>query len=252
MSITAVQEGAGNTTDGGTTVSYTFGSNVTAGNLIVVGYGGYRGTTNDPPVVGDISKSAGTATVGAFSMDGVCNYNHEGTNYIGGALYSAIVTGSGSCTIQIAGAPAGSYVWTGVTELNASNGWDASRVEMANNNQSGASGGPDAGSLTSVGGAYMAAVCATNTSSNTAHTEDAAWTLVYEVEDGSVHGTGAFIRRIVTVGTTDNGNWTAPTTVQWTACGAVYKEAAGASSILEDSDWYQPLSAKELPIVSVW
>lgn len=223
MAIAHVQSG-GTATDNATSASRATASNVTAGGLLVIEVTCYKGANNDPFVVGDISKSAGTATVGAFTLDIQRNFNYTGSFYMNTAIFSCLVTGTGTCTITVGGAPSGSY-WNVVVGEFSGN-WDAARVEATNSAEA-TTGAPSSGDATSAGAALFIGGLTTNTAVSTTHTQDAAFSLMDEEEDGSAHITGAGIYEIVGGGTTDAASWTAPTTAEWAAVVAVYKEAAG-------------------------
>jgi hypothetical protein len=218
---------AGTPTDSATSGSVEFPGNVTAGNLITIQVSAFK-PSNDAFVVGDITKSAGTATLGAFTLDRGHNFNYTGTEHLNTAVFSCLVTGSGSCTINVGGAPAGSFFNVTCSEWSSTVGWDAARVEAVNSAQA-ASGAPDSGNATSVGnGLYIGGV-STATSGSTTHTQDGSFTLIDEEENGAAHITGAGIYRIVSAGTTDSASWTAPTTVPYAAVVVLYREAAVAA-----------------------
>ena len=87
---------------GATTVSRAFPSNVTAGNLIVVACvralvsGG-----SDAFVSTDCAKLSGTATIGTVALDVALNFDVGGSNFGQVGIFSAIVTGSGSLTMEM-------------------------------------------------------------------------------------------------------------------------------------------------------
>ncbi len=223
MAITAGQQG-GTPTDNATSAARATASNVTAGNLLVIAVSCFK-ESNDAFVVGDISQSAGTATVGSFSLDVQRNYNYTGAAYLDSAIFSVLVTGTGSCTITVGGAPTGSYWNVAVGEFSSDVGWGADRLEDSDFGEN-TTGAPATGDGTSAGHAVFIGALTTGTSGVTTHTQDAAFTLIDEEEDGLNHATGGGIYRIVTGGTTDAASWTAPTTVAWSAALAVYKETA--------------------------
>lgn len=220
--INDVQIG-GSPTDSATSASHAFGSNVTAGNLLVIEVSAFK-PSNDAFTVSDISKSAGTATLGAFSLDVSNNFNASGSDYINTAVFTCLVTGTGSCTINVGGAPAGSFFNVAVLELSSSVGWGASRLESSNT-ATGATGASSSGNAASTGAAVFIGGLSTYTNTTTAHTQDAAFSLMDEEEDVA-HMTGAGIFRIVNSAETDAASWTAPTTFPWSAVVAVYKENA--------------------------
>ena len=220
MTITVAQS-TGASADNATSIAKATTSNVTAGNRLIILVGKYS-PSSDVIVVGDISKSAGTCTLGSFALDKVITGT---TNYFYAAIFSAEITGSGSCTITVGGGPAGSY-------------WNIALIEMASSlgvptleNTNGAAantGAPDSGNVTSAGAALFVGSLTTDITSATTHTIDAAYSLVFEQEDGLNHLGGAFGYRIVSTGTTDSASWTAPTTQEYSIALAVYQEPATA------------------------
>jgi len=216
-------QASGGVADSTTLVAEPFTVNVTAGSLIVVLCGKYTPTV-DAFVAGDCTKSAGTATIDTPTLDVSLNFNYAGTDCIAVGIWSALVTGSGSLTMQVGSSVAGSFFIIGVNEYSGN--WDGSRLEDSSS-ASAATGAPNSGDSTSAGAALFVGVTTTTTNAPTTHTLDGAYTLIFEEEDGSTHATGSTGDQIVAVGTTDSFSLTAPTTERFAAALAVYKEAAG-------------------------
>lgn len=235
MTITAVgsQEG-GVTQDSASAVSRAFGSNVAAGNLIVVLC--FKDIGGSAFVAGDCTKSAGTATVGTITLDKELRFDlGGGSDQVAVGAWSCLVTGAGSCTMQVSSA-AGTYFGLGTGEYNATLGWDASRLEATNTGSSATDNwtAGDTGNGTSAGGALFMGVLASNGSSSKVLTPDASFTQIFEQEDASLHIVGSTQRRIVSSGTTDAANWTLEAGSGWrgyAAALAVYKEVAPAAGI---------------------
>lgn len=232
--MAAFVQGTGVAADNATSISRAYAGNVTAGSLLSIVVSAYKGVTNDPFVLGDITKSAGTATLSAFSIDVNLNENaSSGTTYVNTAIISAIVTGTGSCTIQAAGMPAGSYSWIAVSEFSGN--WDGSRFEDSSTSQNtGASGtAPNSGDADSAGAGLFVGGCGSYSSANpSSFTEDAAFSSIFASTNGSTSHVGEAIYRIVGSATTDSASWTAPTGFAWNAAVAVYKEAAGGGLVV--------------------
>lgn len=224
MTVTVVQS-RGASADNATSIVLAFLSNVTVGNIIQIGISKYS-PSSDAPIVGDISKSAGTCTLGSFAMD---KTNTGTTNFFYTAIFKAEVTGTGSCTITVGGAPAGSYWNITIIESNSTLG--VMTLENTNGASAG-TGAPDSGNVTSAGAALFFGVLTTDITAVTTHTIDAAFTLVYEQEDGLNHLGGASGYRIVSTGTTDSASWSAPTTKAYTISLGVYNEPAASVTIL--------------------
>ncbi len=230
LAASAAGLAGGNFGNNTTSVTRSMGS-VTAGQLVVV-YGMKFSPTADAFVAGDVTKSAGTATIGTVSLDRT-NGGDDGTAtaYAYAGIWSAIVTGSGTLTMQVGGAAAGSYILIAAEAFNGS--WDASRVEAVNGSlvTTNSTSSTSTGNVTSAGAAVMAAAIQLNTNAATTITPDAAFTTVYENETGT-DDNGSAIYRIVGSGTTDAGDWTHGTNHNGTASAIVaYKEVAGSSSV---------------------
>ena len=178
MAIVRVQGNLGANIDAAAgPISKAFSVDVTAGNLLVICLSKYSNTTNDPPVVGNISKSAGTATLGSFTLDKVASQLYAGAEYIHSAIFSAPVTGSGSCTISIAAGSA-TYYWS--LSISEYSGVDVSgtRVDTtaSNSGTSGTSGA--SGSFTTAGSSLIIAAGACDTGSSHQMTAGTSFTAV--------------------------------------------------------------------------
>lgn len=233
MTITRVAAQAGGATvDLSTTASRAFPSNVTAGNLVWIAAGKYDPNSPSTFVVGDCTKSAGTATIGAITLDCVLNV---GSIAVG--IWSALVTGSGSLTLQVSNA-ATVYSAIGSDEWASSIGWDASRREDFKTG-SGTATTQATASMTSAGAAGFVGVTCLDASGNISdYSQTGAYTRVYLETDGSVHEPGCIFSALVGTGTSQvastsnslNGSQL------YVAAGVVYKEATGgAAPQLEDT-----------------
>lgn len=210
--ITPIQEG-GTTTPSASSGSRVMASNITAGNLIVVVACAQKGGI-DPFVVGDVAQSAGTATVGTWSLDIAEEVDSAFDPHVG--IFSTIVTGTGSATFTVTGV-AGDYWVIAVGEYNSSTGWNSSRLEDTAS-ATGASDTPSSGDGTSAGVAlFIGGTCLDNAATIT---EDAAFALIDEEQNGEPEASA--IRRIVTTGTTDAASWSVSAD-DWAAALAVYK-----------------------------
>lgn len=231
MTIAAVGgQLGGQVADSATSVSRAFGSNVSAGSLIIVVCEKFA-NSQDVFVAGDCTKSAGTATLDTITLDKEVSVQADTSQWVHTGIWSALVTGAGSCTMQVAGAVTGSYLHIATGEFTGS--FDGSRLETSNSNSTTSDSTTSAGTGngTSAGAAMFVAGVAINTGSNIAVTEDAAFSLIAEEQDGTAHVVGSAIYRIVTSGTTDEGSWTiGSANTGWCAALAVYKEAAGGAT----------------------
>lgn len=235
MAITRVQS-TKTAVDGGTSVSVAFPSNVTAGNLIVVAV--FRGSNqaqgSSPILATDCTKSAGTATIGTFVRDSFLEQSLGANGYSNVAVLSAEVTGTGSCTIQVANGPSSSY-W-GLMPVEYSNA-DTSGTRLADSTTgSGSSTTPLTTSGTSGGPGVFVGVMTTFQSGATTITPQAAFSQIQEEEDGTLHQVGASEDQIVTADTTDAAEWTISPTGSWCAALAIYKEVS--SSVIYAAGYY--------------
>lgn len=229
---TSVQAG-GSFTDSAANMDQATGSNVTSGNLLVIPVAKLNVTgSSDPFLLADLSKTAGTATIGTITLDVSRNYNYTGTNYIAVGIYSVPITGTGSCTMRCA-LGTDQYGSIGYQELSgvdvtASRCEDFASAEGANSGVA----APDSGNADSAGGAVFIGALGDVLTGSGDHVEDGAFSLIYE-QNSTDHMPASFIRRIVATGTTDAASWTAPVNDNpWVAAVAVYKDAAagGGSS----------------------
>lgn len=239
MTITAVGSQAGGATpvDSGTSIARAFGSNVTAGNLIVVVCVKYTPST-DAFVSGDCTKSAGTATVGTIRFTTPVQIETEG-GFASVGIWYVDVTGTGSCTMTVAGAVAGSYLLLATSEWAASTGWTAaSCLEDDATSSSGTNSATSATStdlISAAGGLFIGGL-SVNSGSTVTITPEAAFTEIYESQDGSAHQVGSMIYRISSGALTDAVEWAMSGTSEgWSAAGALFKETTpggGGGSIV--------------------
>jgi len=228
MTITVVQSG-GTLTDNATNGSRVFASNVTSGNKLVLMAFRYADTDSTDYTAGDLTKTAGTSTVANIARQAFAHINYQTTFYIGCAVWTADVTGTGSLTVQAAGAASNYHGVIGV-ELNASNGWDAGFVEdTAQNETASDNTNASSGNADSAGAAIFLGVLATSNNGGTVTiTPDAAFTQILESQDEDTHAAGSTMYRIVTGATTDSFDWTISNNLGWTVAGVVLKEVAAA------------------------
>lgn len=235
MTISQVSGQAGGVTvDGSGTISRAYPSNVTVGNVICVAAGKYD-LSSVTFSAGDVAKSAGTATIGAFTLHATDQNGSDLPHNV--AVWTALVTGSGSLTLTVTGT-AGSYWWLGTDELTSDVGFDSSREEATA--QTNPVGGADStpqftGNMTSAGGAAFFGAIELSTGSNISDlTEDAAFTRIYREPDGTAHVVGIVMVRIVSSGTTDRIESSSTTTgnVPYIGAGVVLKEIGAAGDTL--------------------
>lgn len=119
----------GVTGNGSRTATLAYGSNVTAGNLLVAVLSKFTGGASEVPTQADVSTSAGTATVGTWTMDAEQQVRASPDGYIAVGIWSVPVTGNGSCTVSVALGANGYYILS-LYELVSPNVTD-SRVDVS-------------------------------------------------------------------------------------------------------------------------
>lgn len=228
MAITAAQAAGGSTQDNAAAIARAFGSNVTAGNRVVMAVAKFNAAQR-VFVAGDCTKTAGSSTLGAIVLEHQFVYNDTGGTsggYIHTGIWSAAVTVGGSLTLSVA-ADASSYMLCGQMEFASSAGALSSSTV---NQSSAASGAPSTGSVTPARyEAVVIGVLAVSGSGTTTITPDAAFTQAYEEENGGTSMTGSVIYRIITSGSA-TPNWNPPTTFAWCAAAASLVEPAAAAN----------------------
>lgn len=230
MTISRVGTQAGGTfADSATSISRAFGSNVTAGNVV---WFAATVTDNHTFVAGDLTKSAGTATLDTIRL--VHQRAQDMVGYfVSNALWCAKVTGSGSLTLQAGGAAAGSYWVAASGEITSTIGFDSNPIETQNANGTGTDSSSPAttGNGTSAGGAYFLAMLGVGCPGVVTITLGGSFSTAYNESSGA-HMVGEASDRIVSAGTTDQGSWTlAGTTDGWCAVLGVIKESASAPAL---------------------
>jgi hypothetical protein len=210
-----------------TSVARAYPNNVAAGSLLTITGGVLTIGANDPPTAGDLTKSAGTATLGTVSRDAVSTRDLGGGYYIHVAQFSVIVSGAGSLTVTLAGGANGASAWLAVDEYTGT--WDDSRlVDTAAAN--GDSAAPDSGNADSAAAAlFFGGLVHINAASGSNASEDGAFSLIAEQNSTTTQVGWSSIARIVTGATTDAASWTTNNPVGWAAALAVYREVAPKS-----------------------
>lgn len=214
-------QAAGTTHDGAANFTHATVSTVTAGSMIVISAARWKAGDANPYVAGDCTKSAGTATIGTVQLERSAGVSSGGAQAYG--VWTALVTGSGTLTMQVSH-NATAYGSLAVAEYSGT--WDGTRTEATNGTANGSGSPADSGNATSAGEAVFIGSLVTTEGSASAITQDAAFSLLYEDEDGSNRVQHSFIERIVASGTTDSASW-ATTGAFFSAGVAVLKEGAG-------------------------
>jgi len=206
-----------------TSATKAFTANVTAGNLVVIACYAFKSTT-DAFVAGDITKSAGTATIGTVQLDktqvGVA------ATVISAAIWSVPVTASGSLTLQVGGFP-GTQDWGFVIFELSGVDTSSGRAVSTNGGDGNSNGNVTSGNVTTTGGGFLVGAMADDSGGAVTITEDGAWTNRGEEENGALFCIGAVASRTVTTGTTDDASWTLGAGWgPWVAAAVAYKDAS--------------------------
>jgi hypothetical protein len=227
VTISVVQEGALVNVDNAATIADSTASNVTSGNLVVFAVFGFS-TVAPAFVSGDVTQTAGTATVTDIRLDRTQEWEESTNNWLSVAIFSAVVTGSGTLTLSCA-LPTGSYYSSTLCEYSTSGSWPTSAARVADTdgqNQTTATTAWTTPDVTSSGEAlFVGGVCSNSSTNPTTYTPDAAWTEIIEETEGGADQPGTVIRSIVTSGTTDAASGTCSQTVQHTSAVVVYAPA---------------------------
>lgn len=212
-----------------TSVARAYPNNVAAGSLLTIMAGVMTAGANDPPVAGDLTKTAGTATLGTIARDAISTGDVGSGYYVHAAIYSVIVSGAGSLTLTLAGGANGAACWLAVDEYTGT--FDASRLvdsAVANGDDS----APSSGDADSPGAAlFIGHASFTNAAVGAAATEDAAFSLIGEQNASSTQLGFSSIARIVTGATTDAASWATSNPTGWATALAVYREVAPKSRL---------------------
>ncbi len=205
-----------------------FPNNVAAGSLLTIVGWCYTGSTDDRPVLGDLTQTAGTAVLGPISRDLVNTRDVGASNFLHEIHYSVIVKTSGSLTLTLNGGASGLSCYLAFDEYTGT--WDEKRVvDMAAANGDGTP--PSSGNATSTGpGLFVGGLMHINATTGSAATEDGAFTLIDEEDSTPSNVGGSAISRIVTGATTDAAEWSMSALVAWIATLVVYQEAEAAAS----------------------
>jgi hypothetical protein len=205
VSITPVQMSAGNSAASGSSINDSL-TGVTAGNYLVV-FAWIASGSGHTFLTSELTKSAGTATIGAVSIAGQHSYDPTGGGQTADeVIFIVPITGSGDLTLHLApGSTAGLEIGMEEVDFGSDPVVEDSDTYEDNNPGSTYDTTPD---VTAAGDAYFAAVMACGTSNNGTITQDSPWVVVHEQETGSTYITGSAIRQVESGGLTDGAGWT--------------------------------------------
>jgi hypothetical protein len=223
-----VQEIATATADGVTAITKAYTSNVTAGNLLVITCGRFN-ATQVAFTAADCTMSAGTATLGTITLD--THAEATPTEAIESAVWSVPVLVGGSVTIRIAGST-GAYFELNINEYSSVDvsGTRVAGTPTSGSSNTGTSPATAAGVTTSSDSLFIGAVATDYAGTNLAPVAGNSFTLIGSSVNGTLHQTGASVRKIVTGASTDSLSVSLATTSLngWCACLVAYKAAAAS------------------------
>jgi len=207
----------------GATTSATFPGEVSPGSLIVVCVNKTDASGSFAEIVAaDLTKTGGTATIGAIALDKKSTARTYGAYRMQSAIFSFPVTAGGSLTMRIAGASAGGSCLISISEFLGEFRDALWTWATAEGNDS--TGAPTTSAMNGSHSGVFVGMVSTGTTGATTHTVGVDYTQIYEEENGSSYATGSMEFRIVSAFTKDAADWVAPTTVPWTAAGVFYIE----------------------------
>jgi hypothetical protein len=229
MTITAVsgQQGGTVTDNNATGTAGAYAGNVTAGNLVIISASMFE-TSAAAFVAGDCTKASGTATLGTISLD----KQITGTNIAAG-IWSAIVTGTGSLTMQVGGA-SGDYWVVSHAEFASTLGWDSSRVHDSKTG-SGNSTTHLTASMSSTGAAIFYGQSALEGVGEDPTAPQSGYTLIFEEENGGLHQVGSSEYKIVSSSNSDTTGDNGTGALPFVVAGVVYQEVGGGTAALGGS-----------------
>jgi len=212
----------GNHAEGGNPVDVAAPSDVAAGDSVILGVGEWQQT----PVVANISKQAGTATIGTIVRD---HYRAGASNVTGLAIFRVPITGPGSLTMRYA--PVGTNSATmSLCELA---GTDSSPLGPTDSNNGAGSTITTNSIATTVNGAIIA-VSGNNT--GLTYTATPSNTVIYQLDNGNYCAFDAQLKIIT--GSPNTLSWSLSISPTWWAIAVEYKEMAAGETVTVDK-WFK-------------
>jgi hypothetical protein len=193
--------------------------NITSGNHIVIGCTVAWNASGNDCAAGDVTKTAGTSTIGTVTIDQEAEHN-DGTNYFSACLWSVPVTGTGTLTLQVSN---GSIIGLSCVAQEYAGMHATNRVAGTGSIGTGNSTSASTGSYAGAGHNLFVGQLSFWTSSTYTITPSSAYTMLYEVEDAA-QMTGGFSESFTTTSTTQNASFTIGGTVYWGAGLVVYQD----------------------------
>lgn len=174
--------------DNATLVAYPMPSNVTSGNVVMVGVA--QALDGWTPAFGDLTKTAGTATIGTVVLDQSTANSSAGR---GLAIFRVPITGSGSLTLSCTNAGRGGNYWAlGAVEFS---GFNATPLSTTSTNTGLTSATATTGSISTTNPGVIFFVSAAINLTDFTYT--ASDTIVFSVGTASTTMTGIIQYKII-------------------------------------------------------
>jgi hypothetical protein len=182
---------------------------VVAGQLVV--FAGVRWQTADnPPTAGQLTQQAGTATIDTILLDKSSGGADVDTGFAYAALWSMVVTGSGTLTLRLTGSAAYMSCAAQVFEADGmAGGWDSTRVEATNGTFTATNNTTSltTGTVASAGAAVIVGVLLVVRNAQNIVTPDAVGAEFGYIADGTSMTMDA-VHQISLLPLTDDASWT--------------------------------------------
>ena len=212
---------------GDSTLFAAFSNNVTSGNLLVMGcvVAGYSAA--DYATTSNFTKGAGSATLGTITLDAT----YASSDFQLVSIFSAPVTGSGDCTMQLIQTGSAGYSSVALQEYT---GADVSVTRLDGTAVgTGTSLTPATGTVTapSQGGAFFGGLAYNTEEEGAVFVNGPGYSNVYTTSDEN-YVPCSFQDHLTSSGDTSNASWTITgiiSAVPYSAALAVYKATAGGT-----------------------
>lgn len=208
--------------------SLAFTKNISSGNTIIAAMVRWTQGVDDAPVVGDISKSAGTATLGSFTLDKSMIFTDGSGQHFCIGFFRAAVTGSGSCTLAIA-INSGDAIILSIFETDGTIAGQVDGTPAEGTGNTGATAVTSSFNTAAAG--LIIGILGTDTGFSHAITPSTDYQEVGEFENGGTGMTGSTIYRITSAPLTgETTDWTITSGDPWVCAAVTYIPASSGIS----------------------
>lgn len=205
-------------------VALAFPNDVEAGAMLSVLGFAFTNGTNDPPVAGDLAKTAGGSSIGTVALDIVRTRTLAGPLYLHTALFSALVTARGSLTVTLDGGAAATFCAIAAAEFQGE--WDDSRLVATAGNDGNGTIQNSTAEASADHGLFVGGLMHTNNTIGSAATEQSPLRVETE-QDSSPTQIGLSLASFISAGAASlDARWVTNNSVDWIALLAVYQERA--------------------------